>query len=67
MPVTFEETKGDLFSCDQNCCLAHCVSKDLSMSKGIATEFRDRFGNINKLRAQSTRKNESEKHFNSKA
>ena len=34
--------KGDLFTSDDP--LAHCVSADLSMSAGIAVEFKKRFG-----------------------
>ena len=40
MPVT--EVKGDLFeSCDS---LAHCVSRDFEMGKGIAVIFKKKFG-----------------------
>lgn len=44
------ELKGDLFQCKDS--LAHCVSVDLAMSKGIAAEFRDRFGGLEELRSQ---------------
>jgi hypothetical protein len=35
-----EEFKGDLFSSSPSASLAHCVSKDLRMGKGIAVEFK---------------------------
>lgn len=53
MPLVFREINGDLFTTDDDVSLAHCVSQDLSMSKGIATLFRDRFGQINALKKQS--------------
>ncbi|CAF0895464.1 unnamed protein product [Didymodactylos carnosus] len=49
----FNEIEGDLFqSPDNNVSLAHCVSEDMEMSKGIATLFRDKFGRINELKQQ---------------
>jgi O-acetyl-ADP-ribose deacetylase (regulator of RNase III) len=33
--------------------LAHCVGQDLLMTKGVAVEFRERFGNVNYLLAQN--------------
>ena len=39
--------QGDLFSSKD--CLAHCVSRDLRMGKGIAVEFKRRFGGTNKV------------------
>ena len=50
---SFREVKGDLFSCDKDASLAHCVSADLRMGKGIATTFKTRFGGVNELRSQS--------------
>lgn len=44
--------KGDLFSCDDTESLAHCVSKDLNMGKGIATLFKKRFGRVTELKEQ---------------
>jgi len=44
------ESKGDIFKTDQRIALAHCVSSDLKMTKGIALEFRRRFGGIDQLR-----------------
>ena len=34
--VYITEIQGDLFSAPQDFALAHCVSEDLSMSRGIA-------------------------------
>lgn len=45
------EVQGDLFLCQAQA-IAHCVSSDLAMSKGIALEFRNRFGRINELQQQ---------------
>ena len=53
MPLVFREIRGDLFSASSNTSLAHCVSRDMHMSKGIATLFRDKFGQINELKNQS--------------
>ncbi|CAG9313362.1 oard1_1 [Blepharisma stoltei] len=44
---------GNLFNASETYSLAHCVSKDLEMSKGIALEFRNRFGKIDDLQSQS--------------
>ncbi|CAF1278841.1 unnamed protein product [Adineta steineri] len=53
MPLVFQEIPGDLFSVASNVSLAHCVSQDMSMSKGIATLFRNKFGQINELKNQN--------------
>eukprot|EP01102_Stenamoeba_stenopodia_P019228 TRINITY_DN7201_c0_g1_i1.p1 TRINITY_DN7201_c0_g1~~TRINITY_DN7201_c0_g1_i1.p1 ORF type:complete len:146 (+),score=18.15 TRINITY_DN7201_c0_g1_i1:120-557(+) len=45
------EIRGDLFD-SQNSSLAHCVSRDLRMGKGIAVAFKERFGRIADLKAQ---------------
>jgi O-acetyl-ADP-ribose deacetylase (regulator of RNase III) len=45
------EIKGDLFSSTDS--LAHCVSTDLHMSKGIATLFKNKFGHVQELQAQN--------------
>ena len=50
--------KGDLFTCDACESLAHCVSKDLRMGKGIATLFRDNFKGLPELKAQGIYQNE---------
>lgn len=49
----FEMIQGDLFSTDSHYSLAHCVSKDLKMGKGIAKEFRNRFKNVSVLKNQN--------------
>jgi len=49
MAVT--EVRGDLFTSSDS--LAHCVSRDLHMGKGIATEFKKQFGGIDELHQQS--------------
>jgi hypothetical protein len=51
--VVLTEQKGDLFSCSDTDSLCHCVSRDLAMGKGIAVEFKKRFGNVEKLVAQN--------------
>lgn len=45
--------KGDLFSCDECDSLAHCVSKDLRMGKGIATLFKQKFQGLSELKLQA--------------
>ncbi|CAF3753503.1 unnamed protein product [Rotaria magnacalcarata] len=52
MPLVFREIQGDLFSASSNTSLANCVSRDLCMSKGIATLFRNRFGQVDELKKQ---------------
>jgi O-acetyl-ADP-ribose deacetylase (regulator of RNase III) len=46
------EVKGDLFSCPETHSLAHCISADVVMGKGIALLFKQRFGGVDVLRAQ---------------
>ncbi len=41
--------KGDLFKADANVSLAHCISKDYRLGKGIAKLFREKFGRIDEL------------------
>jgi hypothetical protein len=38
------EIVGDIFDTPLDTALAHCVSSDLKMSRGIALQFRRRFG-----------------------
>ncbi|RUS22442.1 hypothetical protein BC937DRAFT_89157 [Endogone sp. FLAS-F59071] len=53
MPFEFEEIQGDLFrDPEPTDSLAHCVSEDLSMNKGIATLFNRAFGQVSHLRSQ---------------
>lgn len=47
------EKPGDLFEAPSNHSLVHCVSKDFQMSSGIALKFRDKFGQIDKLKSQN--------------
>ncbi|XP_070175640.1 uncharacterized protein [Littorina saxatilis] len=53
--VGFEltEIRGDLFSCEPDDAMAHCVSEDLEMGKGIAVRFKQSFGKVDQLRAQN--------------
>ena len=53
--MILEEVIGDLFSAPPNASLAHCVSADFAMKKGIAKTFRNKFGRINQLRQQGAR------------
>lgn len=46
------EKVGNLFECSPNISLAHCVSADMCMGKGIALIFKKRFGRVDKLKAQ---------------
>ena len=50
--VYFSEVKGDLFSCPSSASLAHCVSEDMHMGKGIATLFKQKFGGVGELKSQ---------------
>lgn len=44
---------GDLFQeVEPHVSLAHCVSQDLKMNKGIAKEFRSRFGRVSELQKE---------------
>lgn len=43
---------GDLFAAGPDISLAHCVSRDLEMGKGIAVRFKNLFGRVDELRAQ---------------
>lgn len=48
----YKETKGDLFKlADVNSDLAHCVSEDLAMGKGIATTFKKTYGKVSYLKS----------------
>ena len=48
------EVKGDLFSCPDDESLAHCISADIRMGKGIAVIFKNKFGGIEELKKQGT-------------
>lgn len=47
------EVEGNLFDAPQQYALAHCVSKDLEMFRGIAREFKQRFGQEENLKLQN--------------
>lgn len=47
------EEIGDLFSCPVSASLAHCVSRDLHMGKGIAVLFKKKFGGVAAVKAQN--------------
>ncbi|XP_064629783.1 ADP-ribose glycohydrolase OARD1-like [Lineus longissimus] len=53
---TLVEKKGDLFNCDDCESLAHCISADIRMGKGIATLFKSKFGGILELQSQGQKK-----------
>ena len=48
------ETKGDLFYCSESESLAHCISADVAMGKGIAVIFKKKFGGVRELKNQGT-------------
>ena len=49
--MELREEKRDLFSVPDDYYLAHCISADFAMGKGIAVEFNRRFDMKNKLKA----------------
>lgn len=50
--LNYLEKKGDLFTCAESHSLAHCISADIAMGKGIAVLFKRKFGGVQELRAQ---------------
>lgn len=48
--MRYKEQKRDLFSADNDYYLAHCISADFGMGKGIVVEFNKRFDMKNKLK-----------------
>lgn len=50
--VTLSCVQGDLFTASCDWALAHCVSADLHMNKGIARKFKTTFGSVKELLAQ---------------
>jgi O-acetyl-ADP-ribose deacetylase (regulator of RNase III) len=49
--LSYAEVSADLFTCPAQA-IAHCVSADLAMGKGIALQFRNRFGRVDILQQQ---------------
>lgn len=47
--MSYKEIQADLFSMPEEYFLAHCISADLGMGKGIVVEFNKRFDMKNKL------------------
>lgn len=47
--MILKEVTGDLFSCPPTDSLAHCISEDCRMGKGIAVLFKEKFGGVNEL------------------
>lgn len=48
--MKYREQKRDLFSVDSDYYLAHCISADFGMGKGIVVEFNKKFDMKNKLK-----------------
>lgn len=48
--MTYNERQQDLFSVSDEYYLAHCISADFGMGKGIVVEFNRRFDMKHKLR-----------------
>ncbi|XP_048586652.1 ADP-ribose glycohydrolase OARD1 isoform X2 [Nematostella vectensis] len=48
-----KEVKGDLFTSPPNESLAHCISADIKMGKGIAVLFKKKFGGVDELHKQA--------------
>jgi len=46
------EAKGDLLACHSSHSLAHCISADCRLGKGIAVQFKRKFGGVPELMAQ---------------
>ena len=51
---SFEVKKGDLFCSPSTDSLAHCISEDCAMSKGIAVQFKKKFEGVEQLKSQGT-------------
>jgi hypothetical protein len=48
----YQEKQGDLFGCVPHVSLAHCVSADMAMGKGVAVLFKKTFGGVDDLKRQ---------------
>lgn len=44
--------RGDLFSCPDSESLAHCISADARMGKGIAVLFKNKFSGVDNIKSQ---------------
>lgn len=47
------EIQGNLFEAPTDMALGHCVSKNFEMSRGIALEFKKKFGQVESLKQQN--------------
>uniref|UniRef100_A0A3P9N6M6 Uncharacterized protein n=1 Tax=Poecilia reticulata TaxID=8081 RepID=A0A3P9N6M6_POERE len=54
---------GDLFTASNHESLAHCVSRDLRMGKGIVVLFKNKFGRTSELKGQSELLERSHSHI----
>ena len=50
--MIYREEIRDLFSVSEDYCLAHCISADFGMGKGIVVEFNKRFDRKRKLQSK---------------
>ena len=62
--MIYEEKASNLFNASNTLPLAHCVSKDLKMSAGIALKFKHIFGQDRELHMQNPRVGGLVKIFN---
>ena len=53
--MEIEVVNGDLFTVSEDFSLAHCISKDCKMGKGIAKIFRNKFGRVDEIKACNAR------------
>ncbi|XP_060069497.1 ADP-ribose glycohydrolase OARD1-like [Ylistrum balloti] len=54
----FRVVEGDLFSCPATDSLAHCISEDIRMGRGIAVLFKKKFKRVDKLKAMKKKTGE---------
>ena len=47
--MSYTEISGDLFSTPDDMPIANCIAMDVKMGKGIAVEFKNRYGHKNQL------------------
>ena len=53
-PFSIEKRRGNLFNSEPTASLAHCISRDASMHRGIARQFSEKLGNIPYIKAQAS-------------